>query len=152
MPDTVKDFWQMIWEQKTPTIVMLTKTMEGNKPKCERYWPKNVGDTINPKPSLAVKLTQLQLFADYEIRTLQVQPVSPVKFHFISKIMNWCLQTSEPNSVPFELNHFFFTGWPDHGVPQFATGLIAFIRRVRQSHPKDGPPMLVHCRYVLHCI
>ncbi|XP_065904304.1 receptor-type tyrosine-protein phosphatase delta-like isoform X2 [Dysidea avara] len=127
MPDTVKDFWQMVWEQKTPTIVMLTRTMEGNKPKCEKYWPNNVGDTINPKPSLTVKLTQLQLFADYEIRTLQVQA------------------TSDPNSVPLELNHFLFTGWPDHGVPQFATGLISFIRRVRQSHPKDGPPMLVHC-------
>jgi len=82
MPDTVKDFWQMIWEQKTPTIVMLTKTMEGNKPKCEKYWPNNVGDTINPKPSLTVKLTQIQLFADYEIRTLQVQPVSLLNIPF----------------------------------------------------------------------
>ena len=30
-------------------------------------------------------------------------------------------------------------------MPKFATSLIAFIRRVRKSHKKDGPPMLVHC-------
>jgi len=146
MPDTVKDFWQMVWEQKSPTIVMLTKLMEGNKPKCEKYWPDNVGDTINPKPSLIIKLTQLQLFADYEIRSLQVQQVSQHCHctNNFTKVLS--LQTTEPASVPLELTHFLFTGWPDHGVPQFATGLIAFIRRVRQSYPKDGPPMLVHCR------
>jgi len=75
MPDTVQDFWQMIWDQKVPTIVMLTKLMEGNKPKCEKYWPDNIGSSINPKPSLTVTLLQLQLFADYELRTLQVKSV-----------------------------------------------------------------------------
>ena len=30
-------------------------------------------------------------------------------------------------------------------MPKFATSLIAFIRRVRKNHKKDGPPMLVHC-------
>ena len=43
------------------------------------------------------------------------------------------------------MTHYHFLGWPDHGVPKFATSLIAFIRRVRKIHNKDGPPMLVHC-------
>jgi len=60
-------------------------------------------------------------------------------------------QTSEKDKdateVPLEVKHFFFTSWPDHGVPQFATALIFFIKRVRQSQPKDGEaPLLVHCR------
>ena len=47
------------------------------------------------------------------------------------------------------MKHFFFTSWPDHGVPQFATALITFIKRVRQSQPKDTEaPLLVHCRYI----
>ena len=29
MPNTVTDFWRMIWEKKLPTIVMLTKCFEG---------------------------------------------------------------------------------------------------------------------------
>ena len=75
MPDTVEDFWQMIWDQKVKTIVMLTKLMEGDKPKCEQYWPDKVGDNINPKPSLEVTYANLQMFADYQLRTLQVKSV-----------------------------------------------------------------------------
>ena len=76
MTETIEDFWQMIWDQKSPTIVMLTKFTEGNKPKCIKYWPNNIGESMNPKPSLTVTLTQQRVFADYEIRTLQVKLVS----------------------------------------------------------------------------
>ena len=76
IPETLDDFWQMIWDQQSPTIVMLTKLIEGNKPKCMRYWPENVGESINPKPSLKVTLTQQRVFADYEVRTIQVVLVS----------------------------------------------------------------------------
>ena len=57
----------------------------------------------------------------------------------------YCFQTSKPDTPPLNVTHYHFLGWPDHGVPKFATSLIAFIRRVRKSHKKDGPPMLVHC-------
>ena len=31
LPNTVDDFWRMVWEQKVQTIVMLTKDVEGGK-------------------------------------------------------------------------------------------------------------------------
>ena len=31
MPNTVGDFWRMIWEHRLSTIVMLTKVTEGGK-------------------------------------------------------------------------------------------------------------------------
>ena len=30
-PNTVSDFWQMLWDQKCPVIVMLTKVEEKGK-------------------------------------------------------------------------------------------------------------------------
>lgn len=36
--------------------------------------------------------------------------------------------------------------WPEHGVPYHATGLLAFIRRVKASTPPDAGPIVIHCR------
>ena len=47
-----------------------------------------------------------------------------------------------------EVKQFHFTGWPDHGVPYHATGLLSFIRRVKISNPPSAGPIVVHCRYL----
>ena len=43
------------------------------------------------------------------------------------------------------MTHYHFTQWPDHGVPVSKLCLISFIKRVRKSHPPEGPPLIVHC-------
>ena len=45
-----------------------------------------------------------------------------------------------------EIRQFHFTGWPDHGVPYHATGLLGFIRRVKAKTLTNAGPMVVHCR------
>lgn len=47
-----------------------------------------------------------------------------------------------------EIRQFHFTGWPDHGVPYHATGLLGFIRRVKSKTLANAGPMVVHCRSV----
>lgn len=47
-----------------------------------------------------------------------------------------------------EVCQFHLTSWPEHGVPYHATGLLAFLRRVKASTPPDAGPVVVHCRYV----
>ena len=54
------------------------------------------------------------------------------------------LQAGKPNVPALEVKHFQFLGWPDHGVPKFATSLISFIRRLREHHNTHSA-MLVHC-------
>lgn len=44
-----------------------------------------------------------------------------------------------------EVTHCHFLGWPDHGVPQYATSLISFIHHVRKLKRESAPPLLVHC-------
>lgn len=54
-------------------------------------------------------------------------------------------------SARHEVKQFHFTSWPEHGVPYHATGLLAFIRRVKASTPPDAGPIVIHCRYVCGC-
>lgn len=46
-----------------------------------------------------------------------------------------------------EVKQFHFLKWPDHGVPNYATALLHFRKRVHQYHPEKRGPMVVHCRY-----
>ncbi|KAK5668905.1 hypothetical protein QVD99_004682 [Batrachochytrium dendrobatidis] len=43
MPTTLGAFWEMIWEQSSGVIVMLTQEEEAGRIKCTRYWPDVVG-------------------------------------------------------------------------------------------------------------
>ena len=63
------DFWRLIWQKRPPTIVMVTNIKEGNKVKCEQYWPDSGSKNYGP---FKVTLVEYQMFADYVIRTLQV--------------------------------------------------------------------------------
>lgn len=47
-----------------------------------------------------------------------------------------------------EVRQFQFMAWPDHGVPEYPTPILAFLRRVKTCNPSDAGPMVVHCRYV----
>ena len=66
LPKTVVDFWQLIWQERPPTIVMVT---EGTRIKCQQYWPESGKKDFGP---FQVTITEQQIFADYTIRTLSV--------------------------------------------------------------------------------
>lgn len=40
LPHTANDFWQMVWEQGSVVIVMLTRLTENGASMCHRYWPE----------------------------------------------------------------------------------------------------------------
>ena len=63
------DFWRLVWQERPPTIVMVTNLKEGSKKKCEQYWPDNGSKEFGP---FKVTLTEQQVFADYTTRTMQV--------------------------------------------------------------------------------
>ena len=43
---TVDDFWLMVWQHSSPTIVMLCNCFENNMSKSWQYWPIDVGHTM----------------------------------------------------------------------------------------------------------
>ena len=73
LPETFQDFWRMVWEQRSSTIVMLTRLEERARIKCDQYWPTRGTECYGV---MSVTLTDTQDLATYVIRTFQLQRVS----------------------------------------------------------------------------
>ena len=70
LPKTVVDFWRMVWQERAPSIVMITNLKEGGKPKCQQYWPDSGTESFGP---FQVTTSEQQVLADYTIRKLTVK-------------------------------------------------------------------------------
>lgn len=44
LPNTLVDYWRMIWETDVLVIVMACNEHEAGKHKCEPYWPQKVDE------------------------------------------------------------------------------------------------------------
>ncbi|XP_056306450.1 receptor-type tyrosine-protein phosphatase H [Danio aesculapii] len=125
LPSTVNDFWRMVWEKKSSTIVMVTNCTEGGRVKCEQYWPLDYTPCLYENLLVTVKSEN------------KSQSWTLREFNVKNKM------TSETRTV----RHFHFTAWPDHGVPRGTEELIQFREIIRQhieSHFSTGPTV-VHC-------
>nr|XP_021155472.1 receptor-type tyrosine-protein phosphatase eta isoform X3 [Columba livia] len=124
LPNTIEDFWRMIWEKNIYSIVMLTKCVEQARTKCEQYWPdkqpKSYGDII-------VTMVSEIVLPEWTIRDFTVEKSNTPESHTVRQ--------------------FHFTSWPDHGVPETTDLLINFRHLVHEyssQNPIDSPT-LVHC-------
>nr|BAJ52652.1 protein tyrosine phosphatase [Monosiga ovata] len=131
LPATLDHFWRMIWLDRVHIIVMLTGLLEQGKVKCERYWPAH-DDPPMTFAGITVTNTGVKSYPGYAVSNLKVAS----------------------GHESYHLYHFFYTGWPDHGIPRTPSGLIYtddiinLLRHMqeynrRQKEPR--PPILVHC-------
>lgn len=68
LPNTIVDFWNMMWQENTRVIVMTTKEIERTKKKCEKYWPDK-GQTQEWGYAKVTCLTETST-SDYTLREL----------------------------------------------------------------------------------
>ncbi|XP_020770452.2 receptor-type tyrosine-protein phosphatase F isoform X10 [Odocoileus virginianus] len=122
LPETMGDFWRMVWEQRTATVVMMTRLEEKSRVKCDQYWPARGTETYG---LIQVTLLDTVELATYTVRTFALH--------------------KSGSSEKRELRQFQFMAWPDHGVPEYPTPILAFLRRVKACNPLDAGPMVVHC-------
>ncbi|XP_050979607.1 receptor-type tyrosine-protein phosphatase epsilon isoform X3 [Labeo rohita] len=123
--DTVADFWRMIWEQKSATIVMLTNLKERKEDKCYQYWPDQGCWTYG---NVRVAVEDFTALVDYTIRKFCVQ-----------------YQASDGTKTPRLVTQLHFTSWPDFGVPFSPIGMLKFLKKVKQVNPSYAGPIVVHC-------
>ena len=79
LANTVVDFWRLVWQERPPTIVMLTDLKEKKKVKCHKYWPDSGTRSFGP---FKVTISEQQRLVDYTSRNLllEVQTFSPITY------------------------------------------------------------------------
>ncbi|XP_051854608.1 tyrosine-protein phosphatase non-receptor type 7 isoform X1 [Antechinus flavipes] len=120
MRNTVSDFWEMVWQEEVPLIIMLTQLQEG-KEKCVHYWP-----------------TEEESYGPFQIR---VQDVKERPEYIVRHLTIQYQEERRP------VKHVFFSAWPDHQTPESAGPLLRLVDEIEESPDtaaKSGP-IVVHC-------
>ncbi|CAF4206925.1 unnamed protein product [Rotaria socialis] len=126
LANTIVDFYRMIWQERVPVIVMITRLYEKNKAKCEKYIPDNQSAQYGP---FQIQLKSITYRTDYEIRRLVI----------------------EFENEQREIEHYWYTAWPDQSCPDIVHPLIELVKNVEKSRVdlpdlnKCSGPVVVHC-------
>ncbi|KAM5191977.1 receptor-type tyrosine-protein phosphatase T-like [Mantella aurantiaca] len=121
IPETVSDFWSMVWQENSSVIVMLTGLEEQNKVKCERYWPEQsqtYGD-------ITVSVQQIVHTGAFTIRSFSLKKVQSVGQMMVEQI--------------------HYLRWPDHGVPKNTSDMVQLVELTNNCNSPRSGPIIVHC-------
>ncbi|KAK1803696.1 hypothetical protein P4O66_021099 [Electrophorus voltai] len=164
--ETVNDFWRMIWEQNTATIVMVTNLKE----RKEVSWCGDIRTRLlSPVPhthTLALERLRNCPTADWRhtlvmCKCAQYWPdqgcwtygnirvsVEDVTVLVDYTVRKFCIQQvgDVSGKKPQRLvTQFHFTSWPDFGVPFTPIGMLKFLKKVKACNPQYAGPIVVHC-------
>ncbi|KAF1802500.1 protein-tyrosine phosphatase-like protein [Mucor lusitanicus] len=142
LPTTFNDFWQMIWNENSSVIVMLTQETEMNKIKCHTYWPtmENVSQAYG---SITVTLASESKQAVRNMNDKRERVNDDVD-------QDECIITRKftvsCDGAERTLTQLQYTGWTDFGVPDHPIGILTLVHQadVAQSKRNTGP-IVVHC-------
>ncbi|XP_030846455.1 tyrosine-protein phosphatase non-receptor type 4 isoform X2 [Strongylocentrotus purpuratus] len=124
LPNTVNDFWYMVWEQRSTLIVMLTTNVERGRVKCHKYWP-DLDDRLKFGPDLEVRCTRCDETPSFAYRDFII-----------------CNTATKEERIVLQMQ---YVAWPDHGVPDDSSDFLDFVLRVRQCRVGMDVPTIVHC-------
>jgi len=123
MAHTVADFWQMVWEQGSVVLVMLSRLAENGYQLAHRYWPEEGSEQYH---IYEVHLVSEHVWCDdYLVRSLYLKNT----------------QTNETRTV----TQFHFLSWPDAAIPTSTKALLEFRRKVNKSYRGRSCPIIIHC-------
>ncbi|KAF1756945.1 hypothetical protein GCK72_013400 [Caenorhabditis remanei] len=127
LPETLADFWHMIYQEKISYVLMLCTLFEGGVEKCVLYYPEKLGEVVK--------------FGRYEITLTECkeEAVANTTWNALTVV-----DTLDQNSDPLYINHVQVPWWPDQLAPEDASPMIALYKWVKQVNPK-GTPICVHC-------
>uniref|UniRef100_A0A7E4VBU4 Protein-tyrosine-phosphatase n=1 Tax=Panagrellus redivivus TaxID=6233 RepID=A0A7E4VBU4_PANRE len=131
LDDTVVDFWQMVFQERVPVIVMLCGIIENGYEKCAQYWPPAVGDTVrHGKFLIKNERSELTEMESIRITTLTVENLDFRKAH-------------DRAEADLTVSHYHWGDWPDHVSPLDPSPAIELLKWTKEK--ANGAPIVVHC-------
>ncbi|XP_071120808.1 receptor-type tyrosine-protein phosphatase epsilon-like [Mytilus edulis] len=124
LPKTVADFWRMLYDYNSNTVIMLNE-FDRNDKTCALYWPEEYGYTVSYDP------LSIELLSSSESNKTITERI----FKLSNKIKN------EDRAVKqFEFN------WGEKNIPSSAQALADLLREVDHWTKQSGKgPITVHC-------
>lgn len=132
LPNTVNDFWWMVWQEKSDCIVMVTREVERGKNKCYRYWPTMEQKIQQSGPIEVMIMSEIQKRAlddDYTLREFELR-----------------YKGSDENNDCRTIRrvlHYQYHAWPDQHTPTSPSSILKFLDDINRKKPSS--PMIVHC-------
>ena len=74
---------------------------------------------------MRIHIQEILILAEYTVRTFSVTKDGSIDERIVTQ--------------------YNFTIWPDHGVPDYPTSFLHFVRKVMRSNPSNSGPVVVHC-------
>ncbi|WKX93114.1 hypothetical protein Q1695_010835 [Nippostrongylus brasiliensis] len=127
LPKTCPDFWYMVVQEKSVSILMLCNFIEQNAKKCAEYIPLE-----EDKPAVF----------DGGV-TVALKKEEPFTFPFETRvrILVRSLEVSVPGEPVHNCMHYHWQDWPDRGVPEADLAPIVLLSRLKEN----TAPIIVHC-------
>lgn len=133
LPNTVNDFWWMVWQEKSDCIVMVTKEIERGKNKCCRYWPTKDQRIAHCGP-IEVKIVD-------EI-TSHAHEDEYTKREFELRYLGASDENNDCRRVQTVVQ-YQYNAWPDQHTPTNPASILKFLEDINNRPPRNT--MIVHC-------
>lgn len=123
---TINSFWQLVWDQNVPLIIMGCNLVEDNVEKCIQYFPEEE----------KIKTSDFEVFF---IKSLRKFPNLQERVFLVTH------PSSESQRT---VTHIQFTAWPDLSVPNLSedfSSISYLLGKIERKWKKYNGKILVHC-------
>lgn len=120
------DFWQMVQERSSSTIVMLNELYEAPD-RFIMYWPNQIG-TEEVYGEVRVKFVEQRIIPDQNNR---------------ERIVERRFEVSSPDRAPRKVAHFHYRGWNDGQGAD--VGMVSVLIDMIDPPAQQTGPVVIHC-------